>query len=399
MNRRPLPALLLMSVLTAPLAWTGCSTADGKTNDASITPAAAVPVAPVAAVERPITRFIRATGSLTAEEHADVAAETRARVISTPIERGTVVSQGSELVRLSATEAEAQLAEANANAGQIEARLGLGPRSSFDVAAVPEVRTARASFELAESEFTRIQALLDERVVSQSEFDQRRTQLEAARLQLEGARNAAAQQYQALQAARARVDLARKAVADTVVRAPFAGIVAERLVSVGDYVTTGTKVAVVVRVDPLRVRLTVPEQFVSAVGVGQPVLFAVDAFPGRTFEGRVRYVSPALESAQRALTVEAVVPNSARELKPGLFATAQIELAARTPGLLVPSSAVATNAGTSRVYVVEDGRVEERIVTLGEKVGDLVEVTSGIRAGDHIATTNLDRLADGAPVQ
>lgn len=399
MSRHPLPALLILSLLAAPLVWTGCSTANGKTNDAGVTPADPVAIAAIAAVEQPITRFIRATGSLTAEEQADVAAETRARVIGTPIERGTVVSQGSELVRLSATEAEAQLAEAKANAAQIEARLGLAPGSSFDVAMVPEVRTARASFELAESEFTRIQALLDERVVSQSEFDQRRTQLEAARLQLEGARNAAAQQYQALQAARARVDLARKGVADTVVRAPFGGIVAERLVSVGDYVTSGTKVAVVVRVDPLRVRLTVPEQFVSAVGVGQPVLFAVDAFPGRTFEGRVRYVSPALESAQRALTVEAVVPNRAHELKPGLFATAQIELTARTPGLLVPSSAIATSAGTSRVYVVDGGRAEERIVTLGEKVDGLVEVTSGIRAGEHVATTNLNRLADGAPVQ
>src|SRR5262245_26054790 len=107
MNRRSLSALLLTSLLSGPLVWTGCSTADGKTNDAGTTPAAAVPVTPAAAVERAMTRFIRATGSLTAEEQADVAAETRARVISTPIERGTVVSQGSELVRLSATEAEA----------------------------------------------------------------------------------------------------------------------------------------------------------------------------------------------------------------------------------------------------------------------------------------------------
>src|SRR5262249_52966985 len=157
----------------------------------------------------------------------------------TPVERGTSVSPGTELVRLSATESEAQLKEAEANAAQIEARLGLVSGGSFDVSAVPEVRNANAAVVLAESEFGRIQSLLEQRVVSQSEFDQRRTQLEAARQQYEAAKNNAAQQFQALQSARARVTLAQKALADTVVRAPFAGLVAERTVSVGDYVTKG----------------------------------------------------------------------------------------------------------------------------------------------------------------
>ena len=152
------------------------------------------------------------------------------------------------------------------------------------------------------------------------------------------------QQFQLLQAARARVTLARKALSDTLVRAPFGGIVAERLVSVGDYVTRGTKVAVVVRINPLRVRLTVPEQFISAVSVGQPVQFEVDAYSGRQFTGTVRYVSPSLESNQRALTIEAVVPNAGGELKPGLFATARIEQPDRTAGLLVPEAAVQTSS-------------------------------------------------------
>src|SRR5262249_24966745 len=179
--------------------------------------------------------------------------------------------------------------------------------------------------ELTQSEFNRIKSLLDQRVVSQSEYDQRRTQMEAARQQYEAAKNGASQQFQMLQAARARVALARKAFADTVVRAPFTGAVAERLVSVGDYVTRGTKVAVVVRTNPLRVKLTVREQFISSVAVGQPVSFEVDAYPGRRFEGTVQYVSPSLQADQRALTVEAVVPNPKGELKPGLFATARIE--------------------------------------------------------------------------
>src|SRR4029434_60450 len=107
-----------------------------------------------------------------------------------------------------------------------------------------------------------------------------------------------------------------------VARAPLHGLCAEGLVSVGDYVTRGTKVAVVVRVNPLRAQLTVPEQFISAISLGQPITFEVDAYAGRQFAGKVRYVSPTLQADRRALTVEAIVPNDGNELKPGLFATA-----------------------------------------------------------------------------
>jgi membrane fusion protein, multidrug efflux system len=386
-------------LLTAPFAVGACSSADGKTKDQAAAAADAIAVAPAAAVERPIARFIRATGTLMAEEQADVAAETAGRVVAAPIERGTPVSQGAELIRLSAAETDAQLKEAEANAAQIEARLGITSGGSFDVNAVPEVQNAKASYELAQSEFARIKSLLDQRVVSQSEYDQRRTQMEASRQQYEAAKNGAAQQYQSLQAARARVSLARKAFADTVVRAPFNGVVAERVVSVGDYVTKGMKVAVVVRVNPLRVQLTVPEQFISAVGVGQPVGFVVDAYPGRQFEGRVKYVSPALQAAQRALTIEAEVPNAKGELKPGLFATARIEQQAKTPGVLVPASAVQTSGGTSRVFVVNGDRVEERIVTTGQAVDDTMEITRGLKAGERVATTNVTQLVDGSLVR
>jgi RND family efflux transporter MFP subunit len=397
MNRVIVNRALAAVLLAGAGLWSACS-ASGKTNDRPTAPPPALAVAPVAAVERPIARYIRVTGTLMAEEQADVAAETAGRVVSTPIERGTPVTQGAELIRLSATETDAQVKEAEANAAQIEARLGLTPGARFDVNAVPEVQNAKAGYELAQSEFNRIKALLDQRVVSQSEFDQRRTQMEAARQQYEAAKNGAEQQYQSLQAARARVTLARKALSDTVVRAPFSGLVAQRMVSVGDYVTKGMKIAVVVRINPLRAQLTIPEQFVSSVGVGQPITFAVDAYPGREFEGKIRYVSPALQADQRALTVEAIVPNPGNELKPGLFATAQVQQRTPTPAILVPASAIQTSGGTSRVYVVNGDRVEERIVTIGQTVDTLVEVTNGLKTGERVATTNVPKLVDGARV-
>jgi membrane fusion protein, multidrug efflux system len=386
------------AVILASLAWTACSTANGKTEDRAAS-ALAVSASPVAVTEQPISRFIRVTGTLTAEEQADVAAETSGRVISTPIERGTPVTQGTELVRLSAVETEASVKEAEANAAQIEARLAQPATGSFDVNRVPEVANARANFALAESEFSRIEKLLAERVVSQSEYDQRKTQVEAARQQLESAKNGAEQQYQALQAARARVALARKAASDTVVRAPFSGVVVERLVSTGDYVTRGTKVAQVVRIMPLRIALTVPEQFVADVKVGQPVSFSVDAFSGRTFEGRVRYVSPSLRAEQRALTVEAVVPNNNGELKPGMFATALIQQPNKVQAVLVPAAAVRVVSGTSRVFVIAGDRAEERLVTTGQVLDQLVEITAGLSRGEKVATANVPQLVDGVKVQ
>src|SRR5436190_911069 len=340
-----------VAIVVPALVAFACSAGDAKTKDQ---PASALvaSVAPVAAAEQPIARFIRATGTLMAEEQAEVAAEPAGRVVAARIERGTAVAQGAELVQISSTETEAQVKEAEANAAQIEARLGLTADHPYDVHAVPEVQNAKAGYDLAQSEFARIQSLLAQKVVSQSEYDQRRTQAEAARQQYEAAKNGAAQQYQMLQAARARVSLARKALADTVVRAPFNGVVAQRLVATGDYVTKGMKIAVVVRVNPLRVQLTVPEQFISAIAVGQPVAFEVDAYAGRRFEGTIKYVSPGLQADQRALTIEAVVPNGNGVLKPGLFATARIEQPVKTPGVLVPATAVQTSAGTSRVYVV-----------------------------------------------
>jgi membrane fusion protein, multidrug efflux system len=400
MNRTVIVPFLAAAVLGAGVLFGACSAADGKTKDTDAASAAPrISVTTAAAAAQPIARYIRATGTLMAEEQAEVAAETGGRVVATPIERGSRIAQGAELIRLSAVETEAQAKEAEANAAQIEARLGLTSTAPFDANAVPEVQNAKASFDLAQSEFGRIRSLLDQRVVSQSEFEQRRAQLDAARQQYEAAKNGAAQQYQSLQAARARLSMARKALADTVVRAPFSGLVAERLVSIGDYVTRGTKVAVVVRINPLRAELTVPEQFIAAVAVGQPITFEVDAYPNRQFTGTIRFVSPALKADQRALTIEAMVPNAGNELKPGLFATARLQQPNPTPAVLVPATAVQTAGGTSRVYVVNGDHVEERVVTVGQTVDALVEISTGVKAGERVATANLQQLADGTKVQ
>jgi RND family efflux transporter MFP subunit len=394
--RKVLAATVAASALS--LSVVACSTQAKGASD-TVKPVAEPLSIKTATVEsKPLERFLRVTGSLVADEQAEVSAETAGRVVATPVERGTRVAAGTLLVRISATETSAQLQEAEANASQIEARLGLRPGQPFNPETVPDVMNAKAALDLAQAEFDRIKSLLDQKVVSQSEYDQRRTQVEAARQQHQSAKNVAEQSFRSLEAARARVALAKKGVEDTLVRAPFAGVVAERLVSVGDYVSRGTRVATVVRVDPLRVELTVPESAVSLVQVSQQVRLTVDAYPGETFDATVRFVSPALRSDQRALTVEAVTRNPDGRLKPGLFATAMIRRSNTSEGLLVPVTAIETVSGTSRVYVVKNGVAEERIVTTGEKVGDRIEITTGVAAGEIVAADPRGRVTDGRAV-
>lgn len=386
----------LCVVVIAASAAAGCR-AGADTSDA-VPEAVAIAVSAAAAVEEPLTRFIRVSGTLTPQEDAEVAAEIAGRIVATPVERGSLVRANDPLVQIAATEVEAQAREAQSNVAQIEARLGLEGGAAFDPERVAEVANARATYQLSLSEFGRAQRLYDDKLLAQSEFEQRRAQLEATQRQYEVARNSAAQQYQSLLGARARVTVAQKALADTVVRAPFAGAVGERFVSVGDYVTRGTKVASVVRIDPLRVELTVPEQYVSAVGVGRAVTFEVDSYPGETFTGQVRYVSPTVTAATRALTLEAIVPNASGRLKPGFFATAQIEEARKRPGILVPAAAVRTVAGTARVFVINAERVEERIVMTAPANGNRIEIVSGLKPGEQVAATGVDQLVDGVRV-
>jgi RND family efflux transporter MFP subunit len=390
------PRLILLT-LFAGLAMSACraSATDAARSDAET---AAVPVSVMTATEQPIARFIRVSGTLTAQEDAEVAAEIAGRVIATPVERGTLVRANDSLIQIAATEVEAQAREAQANAAQIEARLGLENGRAFDVESVPEVANARASYQLAKNDFTRAQSLYNSKLLSQSDFDQRSAQTEVTLRQYDVAKNAAAQQYQALLGARARVTVAQKALADTVVRAPFTGAVGERFVSVGDYVSRGTRVASVMRIDPLRVELTVPEQYVSVVAAGRAVTFEVDAYPKESFTGQVRFVSPSVTASTRALTLEAIVPNPQGRLKPGFFATAQIEESTKRPGILVPAAAVRTVAGTARVFVIADDRAEERVVMTGQAVGDQIEIVSGVKAGERVASAATNQLVDGVRV-
>src|SRR5436190_22058207 len=194
--RNTLNIFILAGSLAASVAALACST--NATGNKAASETAAVTITSAAAVEQPITRFIRVSGTLTAQEDAEVAAEIAGRIVATPVERGTTVNTDAELVRIAATEVEAQAKEAQANAAQIEARLGLADGGAFEVEKVPEVANAKVSSGIAKNEFDRAKTLFDGKLLSRAEYDQKWMQLEASNRQYDVAKNSAAQQYQAL---------------------------------------------------------------------------------------------------------------------------------------------------------------------------------------------------------
>jgi membrane fusion protein (multidrug efflux system) len=260
--------------------------------------------------------------------------------------------------------------------------------------------------DLANLQLKRFDRLIESGDVSKSNYDEQKAQRDQLQQQYEATVTQARQNFAAIQtaragveAARSQIDQARKAIADARVISPISGFVADRPADVGEYLSTTSKVATIVRTNPLRVRIDVPEQAVPSIKVGQSVSVTTSAYPDRNFSGRVARLSPNVTASSRTLTVEAEVENSRNELKPGQFATIRILQPQTEAAVLVPSRSVRTEANVSRVFVIKDGRAEQRLVQLGQTDGDLVEIKTGVSANEQVATSNIDQLVDGSPVR
>jgi len=396
-HRMTWPGLIaLVPLLVALIA--GCGNTEARPPAQPETAAKAVAVSIAPAEERMLPMGLDVTGALMADAQTDVASEIDGRVTQVLVERGLVVKEGTVLVRMDDRDAISQLREAEATEAQTRERLGMVDGEYFDPLKTSDVRQARAVMDRAEADYQRFKQLLDEGAISRSEHDLRRADFLTAKAQYESTINQVRQLFQTLQAQKARVAMARKALEDTVIRAPFSGQVSEKHVNVGRYAKKGDKLVTLVRVDPLRVELTVPEAAVASIQKGQKVSFTVQTHPDRPFTGTIAYVGPALRTDSRALVVEALVPNAGGLLQPGLFATARIELPATRPSVFVPTAAVRTEAGVARVFVTQGDRAELRFVQVGREVSGLVEIVRGLSAGERVVSPAADGLVDGAPI-
>ncbi|HYP54467.1 MAG TPA: efflux RND transporter periplasmic adaptor subunit [Pyrinomonadaceae bacterium] len=403
----------------------------GGEGRAGETAEAAPPVAvnTARAESREVPSYVQATGSLVAEETSDVATQASGQVVSTPVNVGAFVRQGDVVARLNDRDARLRLQQAQSAVGQAvaavrqaEARLGLQPGGSFQASVIPEVRSAGSNLEqaqaqlrLAEANEKRYRSLVETGDVAMSTYDQFRTardtaraQVNAARQQLEVSINTARQSNQAVQSAqagvesaRAAVAIAQKAEADTVVRAPYAGYVSSRPVAVGEYVTPASVVATVLRTNPIKLQLLVPEADAPHLTPGMGVSLEVDAFRDRKFAGSVSAVNPAIDPASRSATVEALVQNPDNALRSGMFATARIARQGGSRAVYVPRAAVLNDPNTQsyRVFVVEGDTARLRVVQIGTEEGDRVQILSGVEPDEVVATNNLQQLFEGARVR
>lgn len=339
------------------------------------------------------------TGTLVGDRQSQLTPLVAGRVEAVLVERGDIVRAGQPLMRIRDVDFRSSAESASASLAQARARLGEAGGAARDPNVLPEVQAARANAELAQDVLRRTEQLASNGSVSDQELQRARSSAAAAAAQYAAAQNNARGAIAALRSAQVAVSQTSRAVADSVVRAPFDGEVAERTINVGEYVTPQRAVVTIVRTDPLRMELQVPQERLAMLRRGQRVVLRVDAYADREFTGELRYISAAVRADTRALVAEAVIPNSDGALRPGLFATARIELDRQETVFEIPTDAILSEAGVHRVFVIgADRRIQERVVTIAERMGATTLVERGVNAGERVAMGRLDRLADGSLV-
>lgn len=197
--------------------------------------------------------------------------------------------------------------------------------------------------------------------------------------------------------AEARLELEQVRLERTTVRAPFSGVVGERLVSLGDYVTSATPLTTLQTFDPQRAVFDVPERFSQRLAVGQDITFTV-ASSAASKRGRVDFVDPTVQLPGRTIQVKAAVANPDRRLLPGMFIEVRLATEERSDAVVVPEDAVLPLQGADYVWVITDGKASRREVVLGVRTPGFIEVQDGVQAGEHVVVGGLERLSEGADV-
>jgi membrane fusion protein (multidrug efflux system) len=356
-------SFLVSSIALAPLALSlvGCGRPAAVESKAMAAPDSAPPIAVkvAAARELQVPRTLTLSGSLMSEE-AQVAAGAAGKVLSTHVERGSVVRKGAVLVKLDARAVGAQAAEAAA-----------------------QVESLKAQQLQAQSDCQRVEQMFAKGAISKADHDKQKTACETTKW--------------SLSAAEARKTLTAEALHDTEIRAPFSGMVVERFVSAGEYVRADSRVITLVDVDNLRVELTVPEADVAQVRQGMTVEFRTTA-DNKAVHGRIRYVGPSVRKQTRDGVVEAVVDNAGHDLRPGMFVTAELAMGQQTLPA-VPESAVRAEGPLRHVFLVQNGRLEDRLVQAQDSREGLIPIVNGVKAGENVVVDVTPEMRDGARVR
>jgi membrane fusion protein, multidrug efflux system len=351
-------------VLLGTLAVGGASSchrsAAGEVPTSAMSQPASIRVPTQAVAAREVPMWLSLTGQLKGKQAADLAADANGKVIKTLVERGQVVKAGQPLVILDTRAAALSFEEAKASAA-----------------------SAMAAAENAKMNCERYRVLAKQGAISDFEFDAYTVQCRTSDL--------------SASAARARAALAGKNLGDGIIRAPFAGAITERYVDVGQFVRSDSRVVGLVDLSSLRLEFTVPEARIAAVRLGGKVRFQVASHADKTFDGTVRYMSAQVRPGTRDLVAEAVVDSPSVELKPGMFALLKLDVG-RQSLPVVPSRSIVERDGKSVVFVAAEGRLEERIVHVGDVSGEEKVILRGVATGDKLVVEPAETLKNGQNV-
>lgn len=306
-----------------------------------------MPVDVDTARNRAVVDAVRATGHIDAIQAVDLRPDEQGRITALLFQEGQFVGKGAPLIKIDDEMLRAQ------------------------------AERAKADRDLAGQQLERMRRLREQNASSPADLER----AEAA------ARSAAA--------ALAMLELQ---IARTTVRAPFAGVVGQRFVSAGDYVTTATKLLTLQTIDPQRAVIEVPERHAVRLRPGQTIEFTVAAEPGRTFHARVDFIDPVVQVDNRTIVVKARAPNPDRVLKPGMFIEARLATATRANAIVVPEDAVQPLRTANVVWAVAAGKASRRVVQLGARSQGVVEILSGVEAGELVVVGGLERMAEGMPL-
>jgi len=346
-----------------------------------------------------VKRAVELVGTLAAVDQVTISSEADGKVSRIFADLGDRVTAGQTLIQIDREKQQYSLEQQKATLARALAQYGAAdPQHLPDVEKTPDVQKANADLVQAKQAFDRTSELFKRSLVPKQMLDDAATALQSKQasydLSLQSAKNLRA----SIQGSEASMKLADRQLRDTEIRSPFDGYVEKRLVNLGELVKTQMPVMAIVRVDPLKVIAEIPEKMAPWIHDGQPVQLLVDAYPDQTFIGKVSRISPAVNTATRAFPFEALVPNKDARLKPGTFARVHIESNKVDNVLTLPYSTMQYRYGVNRVFVIEGGKLAVRELKVGDRLGDRIEIISGVKAGEPVAATDVDKLVDGTKV-
>lgn len=364
--------------------------------DPTKAPARAVQIAKVK--EMQIERTIVALGSISAYEQATLSAKVSGRLESLSVDIGKQVRKGDPLARIEPRDYQLKEQQAAAALSQTRAAVGLpleGEDDQIDMQKISTVMEAKAVLDEKRANLERLKELSKQQIIAASQLDTAQSEFLVAANRYQDAQETIQQKQALLRQRRVELEIARQQLTDTTIAAPFDGGIQERKADPGEYLTIGSPLLTLVRLDPLRLRVEVSERDAMKVKAGQVVRFTLEG-DGQTFTGAVARLSPALDESTRMLRVEADIANEGR-LRPGHFARAEVVTDSRAMVLAIPTNAISIFAGLEKAFTMKEGKAVERRITVGQRIQGWMEVIAGLNPGEEVIL-NPGNLQTGNPV-